>query len=94
MNIDEKKLEDLMRENKLDEAREYIRQSILAPLSDVERGEAIVLVTTAYMKLMNGINEEYRDSLQDILDELRSVDKMKEEVDQEIELKKVRIELA
>jgi len=94
MNIDEQKLEDLMRENKLDEAREYIKQSILEPLSDVEKGEAIVLVTSAYMKLMNGINEEYRDSLQDILDELRSVDKMKEEVDQEIELKKVRIELA
>ncbi len=94
MNIDTQKLENLLSEKKLDEARAYINELIQAPLSKEDRGAAIVLFTTTYMKIINDVNSEYKASLQEILDELKEIDKLERSTNEKIDLKKVRAELA
>lgn len=93
MNIDTQKIEQLLSENKMDEARDYIREIIKAPLSNIDKGEAIVMYTTMYMELMNNINEEYKTALEEILAGLKAVDVAESKLKEGIELKKVRAEL-
>lgn len=93
MNINTQKIEQLLSENKMDEARDYIREIIKAPLSNIDKGEAIVMYTTMYMELMNNINEEYKAVLEEILAGLKAVDVAEAKLKEGIELKKVRAEL-
>jgi hypothetical protein len=94
MNIDTQKLENLLVEGKKDESREYIKSIIQAPLSKSERGDAIIQMTTAYMSIMNKINAEHKSLLEETLAELKEVNKLETSMNEDIDLKKVRAELA
>ncbi len=93
MTIDKQKLDQLLTENKFDEAGEYIKSIIQAPLSKEERGEAILFLTTTYMNAMNSINKDYKDMLKDTLVALDEINKAESASMDEIALQKVRSEL-
>lgn len=93
MNIDTQKLENLLAENKNDEAREYIKSIIQVPLSKLEKGDAIIQLTTAYIGIINKINLEHKSLLEDTLTELKSLNKEETKATEELDLKKIRAEL-
>jgi hypothetical protein len=93
MIIDKQKLDQLLSENKIEEIGEYLKSIIQSPLSQEERGEAILFLTTTYMNAMNSINQDYKDMLKDTLATLEEVNKAESASMDEIALQKVRSEL-
>lgn len=73
MNNDIQKLESLLAEKKLDEAREVIKSIISAKMSDEEKGDILIGLSSAYLDIMNSINESYRDALDEAINGLETV---------------------
>ncbi len=58
------KLESLLKEGKLDEARALIKETVSAPLTDTEAGEAYVSLASAYLDAANAADAEYIQALE------------------------------
>lgn len=73
MDNDIQNLETLLAEHKLDEAREVIKSIISAKLSDEEKGDMLIGLSSAYLDIMNSISSDYRDALNEAIKGLEAV---------------------
>lgn len=94
MKLDSGKLEMLLSQDKKDEARELIKDFLNSPLDKDELGRAILDLTSIYMDFINGVNEKYLEFLKESLDSLNKIKKMKESVRDQMDIEKVREDLA
>jgi hypothetical protein len=75
MNIDYKKLEDLLAQKRLQEAGEIIKAAVAEPLTEAEKGAAYTGAASAYLDIMNSINVQYRDALQEAIEAIKKLNK-------------------
>ena len=93
IKFDPLKFNSLIQAGKKDEAKNYIDSCLNVDLSKSEDDGTIFEYTLAYMSAVNAVNEAYRDALNEILESLNSVDKNQRKMNDEIDLKKTRMEL-
>lgn len=68
MNPDISKLELLLSEDRLEEARPIIRQIASAKLSAKEQASAYISLASAYADIANSINRQYKAALERAID--------------------------
>lgn len=84
----------LIQEGKLDESRALLVEAVNTPLSDVERGQAIVTLVLAYMQTKNTINQALLADIKETLRILKSVSSDENVLKDGVKLAKVREKLA
>lgn len=89
----EKNLASLLSEGKLDQAKEILKGIVAAPLSDVDRGRAIVTLTMLYVEVKNKIDQEFLADLQQTIDTIRKIGVTERKIKDAAALAKVRSEL-
>ncbi len=91
-DFDQKKLDALLGENRLDEAKEYIR-SILSASDPNAKADAAIEYTLAYVKSVNAINAQYLKSLKETVELLKKTKAAESRTDDALKLAKVKSEL-
>ena len=94
MTLDIKNIGVLMTEGKRDEVRAILQEVVNTPLSDIERGEALVTLAMLYVKVKNTTDADFLADLQKALGVLKMVNKQEQEVGDAIALEKVRKDLS
>ncbi len=83
-----------MAEGKRDEVRAILQEVVNIPLSDIERGEALVTLAMLYVQVKNSIDADFLADLQKTLEALKMINKKEQEVGDVIALEKVRKDLS
>jgi hypothetical protein len=91
-DFDPKKLDALFAENRLDEAREYIRSSLTAADPNA-KADAAIEYALAYIKSANAINAAYLKSLKETIELVKKVKSAEGRTDDAAKLAKVKAEL-
>ena len=91
-DFDQKKLESLLNEKRLVEAKEYITQSLLAEDPDVKADAAIEYMNT-YIKASNAINANYLASLKETIELLKKTKAAEGRGNDALKLAKLKSEL-
>ena len=94
MKTDLKNIGVLMAEGKRDEVRAILQEVVNIPLSDIERGEALVTLAMLYVQVKNSIDADFLADLQKTLEALKMINKKEQEVGDVIALEKVRKDLS
>jgi hypothetical protein len=94
MKPDIKNIGILMAEGKRDEVRAILQEVVNTPLSDIERGEALVTLAMLYVQVKNSIDADFLADLQKTLEALKMVNKKEQQVGDAIALEKVRKDLS
>jgi hypothetical protein len=90
MQFDQNKLEKLVEENKLEEAKVMLDQYLNAPQTEEEKTEMYIEYTKLYLEITKKIQEQYIESLKGIVSDLEEIDSMRKDVEKEEELLNVR----
>ncbi len=91
-DFDQKKLNALLAENRLGEAKEYITASLTATDPNV-KADAAIEYTLAYIKAANAINADYLKSLKETVELFKKVKRSEGKVGDSIKLAKLKSEL-
>jgi hypothetical protein len=91
-DFDQKKLDALLGENRLDEAKEYIH-SMLTAADPNAKADAAIEYTLAYIKSINAINASYLKSLRETIDLLKKTKSAEGRADDSIKLAKIKSDL-
>ncbi len=92
--FDEKKLKILLEEKKFDEAKNFLEDYFKnLELTDEEKGAIYVNYASVYMQVMNDLNRQYSENLDEALNVLKKIDAKESEVNDKIDLAKVRSEI-
>lgn len=67
------KLEALLKEGKLDEAKALIREIVTAPLSQEEEGAALIQIASAYLDAANAADAAYIEALEKAVEATKPV---------------------
>lgn len=94
MDSDTKKLNDLLTEKKFDEAATLITEAVSSPLSEPEKGVALVEMASAYLGTVNNVMADYRDLLKDVVEGLKKLNIADQDVDDKLKLARVRESLS
>lgn len=89
----EKNLATLLSEGKLEQAREMLKGLMSTPLSDVDRGRAIVTLTMLYVDVKNKIDKEFLADIQSTIDKIRKIGITERKARDAMALAKIRAEL-
>lgn len=93
-NFDDKKLKNLLEEKKFDEAKKFLEDYFKnLELTESEKGAVFVNYASIYMQVMNDINRQYSKALDEALNILKKIDAKESEVNDKIDLAKVRSEI-
>lgn len=84
--FNEEQLNQLLSENKLDEAKEMITQVLDRPLTSEEKGAALVTLAAAYIKASNEANKRYEQALDDVLASLKKIDETQSQANDQIDI--------
>ncbi len=93
MEIDTEKLESLLAENKSEEAKALLEAYFKQPLTDEEKGALYTYYAQVYLEVTKKIQEEYIESLRQIVSDLESLDAYSKGMSDKIQLGQVRAEL-
>ena len=88
--IDLSQLENLIEAEKFEEAQKLLKDYFTQPLSPEERGEAYINVASAYLDIVNYFNKQRAELLETSLKALEGLDKQRRQLDDLIDLDKVR----
>ncbi len=91
-DFDQKKLDALLGENRLDEAKEYMRSTLLSADSDA-KADAAIGYTLAYVKSVNAINASYLRSLKETIELLKKTKVAEGKADDAFKLAKIKSDL-
>jgi hypothetical protein len=91
-DFDQKKLDALLGENRLDEAREYIRSALLSADPNA-KADAAIEYTLAYIKSVNAINASYLKSLKETIDLIKKTKAAEGRTDDAFKLAKIKSDL-
>lgn len=91
-DFDQKKLDALLGDNRLDEAKEYMRSSLLSADSN-EKADAAIEYALAYVKSVNAINGAYLKSLKETVELLKKTKAAEGRADDALKLAKIKSDL-
>ena len=94
MQIDTNKLAEYLKNKKFDEAKKMLEDFVKSPMTEEEQGGVLASAVIRHMELMNSIEKEYIDSMQELLNELKELDKKGAEIKDKDALDKVRSKLS
>lgn len=83
-------ISQLLKEGKQDEARAILTEAISAPLSNVERGRALVTLAMVYMGARNTIDKEFLSDIKKTMETIRAVQATERSINDGMKLVKVR----
>ncbi|MDO8564393.1 MAG: hypothetical protein Q7R88_00160 [bacterium] len=83
-------IEQLLADGKQDEARAVLREALMQPLSDEERGALLVGFAAAYLALQSSVNEMHRDILTEEVETLEKISSLQNSIDENLALVKAR----
>jgi hypothetical protein len=86
MDIDIKKLENLLSEGRHEEAGSLIKEAFSKDLDGKEKGQLLFSAARAHMKLVNSINDKYISVLKDAIKAAEDLDKFESKVSDQISL--------
>ena len=86
-------LGSLIQQGKLEEAKAVLASVVNAPLSDADRGQALVTLAMVYMEAKNKINQEFLDEIKKTIQEIKSLNKVESGINDQVDLAKVRANL-
>lgn len=92
-NKDKKKLASFIREDKWDQAKKLLDSYLKSDLSLEEKGAAYVAFITTYLDIVSKINEGYEAVLDEVLSELKELEKREAKVEEEIKLSHVNSQI-
>lgn len=93
-NIDTKNLEQLVEQKKWTEAKKLLEEFFNSiELSGEEKGEIFTKLASIHMQIVNNINKRYEKSLDEMISALKKIDAKESEVNDKIDLAKVRSEI-
>jgi hypothetical protein len=90
METDIKKLEALLADKKFDEAKAVINSIISAKMTESEKGDALVGMSSVYLDIMNSINAKYESALNDAIAGMRAINKAESKMNDKIRLAEVK----
>lgn len=91
--IDAKKIEELLKAGKKEEAKKMLSDFIDVATDENAESQALLDYTMIYMSVMNEIDEAYKAGLEEILGEIKALNKTEKEFDDKFNLAKTRAEL-
>ena len=83
-------LSTLIKENKLTEAKTILDGILAKPLSDKERGEALVKLAMIYVEVKNSIDREFLKSFKETMDAVKSINIVQQKIKDQRKLEEVR----
>lgn len=86
-------IDELLRADKFDDAKALVQKVLAQPLNDEEKAKSFVSFTTAYIKIMNAINDRYDRALSDVIKDLESLEKENRNLSDKVAIAKVRMSL-
>jgi hypothetical protein len=93
INIDISQIQNLLEQEKFAEAKLLLEQFFGQELTSEERGSAYLNVAEMYMDIATHFNQQKRDLLKSALDNLSDFDKKGNQLDDMIQIAKVREDL-
>jgi hypothetical protein len=90
-NIDQ--LESHLNAREWDKAKSLLNEYLRSEISDDEKGAIYVAFVTTYLSVMNRINAEYEAALDDAISTIQAVNKKEKEINDQIDLARVKNEI-
>jgi len=90
MNIEPQQVETLLKEKKYDEVCALIKGAAEAPMTDKEKGAALVGIASVYMDVSNSIGAQYRDALDEAIAGMKAINVAETDMGDKIKLASVR----
>lgn len=78
------RIQQLLAENKFDEAQALMSTVLEQPLSPSERGAQAVGLMSTYVQVMNAINSRYEQALKDAIEDLEAAREVNELLSQKV----------
>ncbi|MES2087781.1 MAG: hypothetical protein V4467_02180 [Patescibacteria group bacterium] len=92
-DIDTEKLEELLAQKKGKEAAELLK-NFFDNISEEQKGAAYAEYALIHMKVMNAIDDEYKEYLKDVLAKLQMLKSAESKTTDMIKLKQARVSLS
>ena len=89
--FDEKKLLQLLGQEKYEEAKKIIQEVLASDLTPEERGAALTNMAQLYLELNNKMSERYLATLEDAITTLKAMDKTAHKVEEDLALAAARL---
>lgn len=86
MDIDIKKIEELVSDGKIDEAKALMKAAIEAKPSEAETGALLTMVASVYMQMINSVNKKYAEILDETLGAINKIDVASADVDHKLKI--------
>lgn len=93
MDIDISKLESLLVEKKYDEVREIVRSAVAEEIPEKDRGALLVGLSSAYLDILNSLNESYRQALEEAVAGMKAINAAESKMNDRIRIAEVRASL-
>ncbi|MFZ2522361.1 MAG: hypothetical protein WAX44_00130 [Minisyncoccia bacterium] len=90
MEIDIKKIENLLEEKKYDEAKELIKSAFATDLDKDEKGALLLSMAEVYMQVSNSINSKYKKALEEAIEGIKNINAFESKVNDHLKLEEVR----
>jgi hypothetical protein len=90
MDIDIKKIEALLDEEKFDEVRTIINGAVSSEFSKEERGAALTGLASVYLQVSNAINSRYKAALEEAIDGMKQLRAAESRMNDKAKLTEVR----
>jgi hypothetical protein len=78
------RIQQLLAENKFDEAQALMSTVLSQPLSPAERGAQAVGLMSTYVQVMNAINSRYEQALKEAIEDLEAAREVNELLSQKV----------
>lgn len=84
------KIKQLIAEKKFEEAGALIKEAIQQPMTEKERGDALMGSASMYLKLSNMVSQGYKDALKEAIQNVKALNATETKVKEKISLAEVR----
>lgn len=91
--METERLEQLMNEEKWEEARALLRDYLNTAPTEEERGEYFVQIASVYLRVMNKINEQYASLLDDSVEMMRQFNTREGEMQKQGDIQQAKDQL-
>lgn len=90
METEKTNLEAALRDKDFPKAEKLMREAAEQKMTESEKAEALTGAATAYMDIVNSTNEQYRESLLEILEGMKRLGLAEKKSDDQIKIAEVR----
>lgn len=93
MDTEITKLEKLLAEKNLIEAKKVINGIVSEKMSDLDKGQALVGVASIYLDISNAINENYRATLEEAIAGMKAINSEESKINDKVRVEELKKDL-